>query len=167
MSEEYIELRDWRVNEDLQEVARTDEGNLDWKNRMHRHDAPNVQFGYAPNLNRNDVQNVGGKTEEFLEWCLAELMREKLKSESYQWRHNEIFIIGSPHLYVADIEYRTNECLIDESAPPNLIAKYGLGTTVQVMTMWVLTDIMHRNPIFTRLSFSADDSMWDELGDLL
>ena len=167
MREEYIELRDWRGGEDLQEVARQDYGDLDWRDRLHQHEVPTVQFGYAPNQDLNDVRNVGGNVEQFLEWCVAELIGEKMKSESYTFRHNEIFVIGTPHLWTADMQYRTNECVIDESAPPSLIAKHGLGTTVQVMTLWILTDIMHRNPIFTRLSFSADDSMWDEMGDLL
>ena len=102
----------------------------------------------------------------FLKWFWDELLKEKDKQEQPLYRHR-VFLIQGIQYADSDVIYKSSNITIDDNAPAIITKDYDVGDNVETLVIGVYTSLRSRNPEYTRLSFSADEDMWDEMGDLL
>lgn len=109
-----------------------------------------------------------GAFEGWLKWVWDELNAEKAKQEQPLFRH-KVFMLQGIQWANTDIEYQSHDTVVSEDFPHRMREEYDIevGDSFPSILIGIYTALRSRNPTYTRISFSAGDDMWDELGDLL
>ena len=129
----------------------------------HKYTADEIEITYGDTeLNELDETAFDG----FIKWFWDELIDEKASQQQPLFRHR-VFLLRGVQWVDSDVEYKSSITTIPEDAPPFIKKDYEIGETVEVLLLSIYTAIRSRNPEYTRLSFSAGEDMWDEMGDLL
>ena len=93
--------------------------------------------------------------QSFCQWFLKELLKEK----TGDFRHEVIEITAKPYMG-SDVTYRSHKGTWSEKYSSTKVIK-------DTLTISLYSAMRIRNPVFSRMSFTANEHMWDELGDLL
>ena len=129
----------------------------------HKYKADEIEVIYGDMvLNELDEDAFDG----FLKWFWDELILEKEKQQQPLFRHR-VFLIQGIQYADSDVIYKSSTIKIDGDAPAFITKGFDVGDDVEVLLLSVYTALRSRNLEYTRLSFSADEDMWDEMGDLL
>ena len=129
----------------------------------HKYTADEIEIVYGDmSMNELDETAFGG----FLKWFWDELINEKTKQQQPLFRH-KVFLLQGVQWVDSDVEYKSAISAIPEDAPAFITKNYKVGEEVEMLLLSIYTAIRSRNPEYTRLSFSAGEDMWDEMGDLL
>jgi hypothetical protein len=129
----------------------------------HKYTADEIEIIYG-DMSLNELDDDA--FEGFLKWFWDELMDEKVKQQQPLFRH-KVFLLQGLQWVDVDVEYKSSITTIPEDAPAFISKDYKVGDEVKMLKLGLYTAIRSRNPEYTRLSFSAGEDMWDELGDLL
>ena len=117
-----------------------------------RYKLSNVKFNIGETMFHNfHMEGHENHNQSFCQWFLAELLKEK----TGDFRHEVIEITAKPYMF-QDVSYKSHS----KSTGAN-------GHSKDTLTIILYSAMRIRNPIFSRMSFTANEHMWDELGDLL
>lgn len=109
----------------------------------------------------------------FLQWFIDELLKDK----EGDFRHDVVIVEGGQWMD-SDVDWQSDNIVINEdflNVGDGYIrdrdfwqsGKFNLGDEIKVVSFRVYTSIRIRNPYYSRLSFTANEHMWDELAAIL
>tara|TARA_R100001509_G_scaffold155536_1_gene118083 strand:+ start:14 stop:613 length:600 start_codon:yes stop_codon:yes gene_type:complete len=109
----------------------------------------------------------------FLQWFIDELLKDK----EGDFRHDLIIVEGGQWMD-SDVNWQSDNITINDEFlnwEDGFVrdkdfwksGKFSMGDEITVISFKVYTSIRIRNPYFSRLSFTANEHMWDELAAIL